>query len=322
MGYKVLIPQKIADAAVSYLEKHNCEIVETPGTSEEELARAVKDCDAIIARTAPYTKAVIEAGKKLKVIARAGIGVDNIDCEYAASKGIWVTNGPTSNINAVAEHTMYLILCCAKLGSYTERCMREGNFQIRNRVMGMELEGKTLGIVGLGKIGRLVAQKASLGFGMKITGYDPYLKQEDVPACIQLYSSMRKVFETADFVSLHLPALESTKRSIGNAQFAWMKPTAYLINAARGEVVNEEELIMALESGRIAGAGLDVYEKEPPAADHPLLQLDHVVLSPHFAAMTKESLERMGMDAAKGAVDVLEGRIPLWPVNQPAAISK
>lgn len=317
MAYKVLIPQPIAKAGIEYLVAHGCEIKEGKGIREAELIEDIKDCDAVVARTAIYSKSVIEAGEKLKVIARSGIGIDNIDIDYAAKRGIWVTNGPHSNINSVAEQTMHLILDCAKKGSYLDAQMRKGNFHMRNQVTGMDIQGKVLGIIGLGRIGRLVAQKAKLGFEMKVIGYDPYISKENAPEGVIVYSDIVEVLSTADFVSLHLPVIESTRQSIGKEQFLQMKKTAYLINAARGELVKEKELIDALKYGLIAGAGVDVYEEEPPGAGHPFYTMNNVVMSPHFAAMTDEALERMGLHAAMGVIDVMEGRTPEWSVNKP-----
>lgn len=317
MAYKVLIPQDIVDCGKEYLLEHECEIVPGSGTTENALCRDVVDCDAIIARTAQYTRSVIDAGKKLKVISRYGIGVDNIDHAHAAKKGIWVTNGPHSNSNSVAEHTMYLILACAKNASYIERELRNGNYEVRNRIIGSEIEGKTLGLIGLGHIGRMVAEKAMQGFNMRVIGYDPFVQPGKLENGIEALENADEVYRNADFVSLHLPATASTRKSIGMAQFKLMKSTAFLINAARGEIIVERELIEALDNRIIRGAGLDVYENEPIDPDSPLLNMDNVILTPHYAAMTRDALERMSMIAAEDVVTVLNGGTPKFPVNQP-----
>lgn len=317
MAYKVLIPQDITDAGKNYLKENGCEVVIGSGFDAETIAREVVDCDAILARTALYPKEVIAAGKKLKVIGRHGIGVDNIDVKYCEENGIYVTYAPNSNANSVAEHTMFLMLCCARNAMLIDSEFRGGNFDIRNKAKGMDLEGKTLGLIGIGRIGTMVTKKAIHGFDMKVVGYDPYLKPENAPEGITLLDSKEAVFQQADFVSLHTPATPETKKSVGMAQFKLMKKGAFLINAARGEVVNEAELIDALEQGVIRGAALDVFEQEPPAKDNKLLSMKNVIPTPHNAALTQESMDRMGLHAAMGIVDVMNGKVPAWPVNKP-----
>jgi len=318
--FKVLIPQDIAESGKKYLIANGCEIISGSGTTEDALCKDVQDCDAIIARTAQYTRRVIDAGKKLKVISRYGVGVDNIDYEYAEKKGIWVANVPHGNSNSVAEHTIYLILACAKNGSYIEREMRSGKFEVRNEILGSELEGKVLGLIGLGHIGNLVAQKAMYGFGMKVIGYDPFIEPGRQKNGVEVLDNVDAVYQKADFVSIHLPLNEKTKNSIGMTQFRQMKASAYFVNAARGEIVVEEDLLEALHKGIIRGAGLDVYRNEPLELEHPLLMADNVTLTPHYAAMTDDATSNMSLSAAKDVVAVLWGGIPCYPVNQPQIV--
>ena len=193
----------------------------------------------------------------------------------------------------------------------------EEAFGIRDQVRGVGLEGKIVGIVGFGAIGSLVARKAILGFGMSVIAYDPYLAKDKVPAEITLVDSWEELFQTADFVTLHLPSTPETKGCVGKDEFGMMKSTAFLINAARGEIVNQADLIAALQENMIAGVGLDVYAQEPPVKDNPLFQLDNVILTPHNAALTKECAIRTAIHAAMGIDDVLSGRTPKWPVNEP-----
>jgi D-3-phosphoglycerate dehydrogenase len=287
------------------------------GISVEELKRDVKDCDAILARTANFSAEVIEAGEKLKVISRYGVGVNNIDVKKATELGIYVTNAPESNANTVAEHTIGLIIASARFYIKCNRELRNGNFEIRNRLLGFDLEGKTLGLIGLGKIGAKVAKKASDGFDMKIIGYDPYIETEKLPPQVSRLVGWDELFREADFISLHVPSTSKTNKLVGAKEFALMKPSAFLINTARGDVVDEEALIEALRSNRIAGAGLDVYQQEPPSKNSPLFLLDNVMLSPHNAALTKECTIRMALHAARGIVEVLSGVEPTWPVNRP-----
>jgi D-3-phosphoglycerate dehydrogenase len=243
------------------------------------------------------------------------VGVDNIDLEAATRLGIWVTNAPESNSNSVAEHVIGLIIACARNTIRCDREFRDGNFEIRNQLIGMDLEGKTLGILGLGRIGTLVAKKASLGLDMKVVGYDPYISADRVAPEIQKIDNWDQVFKTCDFVTLHLPSTSETRGIVGKRELSLMKSSAYLINAARGEIVNEAELVEALKAEQIAGAGLDVFEKEPPDRDSTLLTLDNVVLSPHNAALTEESMIRMAIHAARGIDEVMSGNRPSWPVN-------
>lgn len=317
MSFKVLIPQDITDAGKNYLRENGCEIIIGSASDPATIAREAVDCDAILARTAQYPKSVFAAAPKLKVVGRHGIGVDNIDVQYCTENGIFVTYAPLSNANSVAEHTLFLMLACARNAMIIDEEFRKGNFEIRNKAKGMDLEGKTLGLIGLGRIGQMVARKASLGFGMKVIAFDPYVKPENAPDGVRLADSKETVFAQSDFVSLHTPSTPETRKSVGLDQFKMMKKGAYLINASRGEVVNEAELIAALEQGIIRGAGLDVFEEEPPAPDNRLLAMRNVIPTPHNAALTQESMDRMGLHAAIGIVDVLNGRKPAWGVNSP-----
>ncbi len=316
MGYKVLIPQDISAEGKKYLTDRGYEIRMGSGITVDAIRKDVEDCDAILARTAPFPAEVLEAGKKLKVVGRHGVGVDNIDIGRAAELGIWVTNAPESNSNTVAEHTMLLMLALAKnvLRSCDE--FAKGNFEIRNQLKGMDLEGRTLGIVGMGKIGRLVARKAA-AFDMKLIGFDPFIPGERFPEGVTPAKDWESLFREADFITLHIPATKDTKKIVGKKEFGLMKPTAYLINAARGEIVDEPALIEALRTKEIAGAGLDVFEQEPPPKDSPLFSFPNVVLTPHNAALTAECMVRMAVHAAMGIDEVLTGKTPSWPVNKP-----
>ncbi len=317
MGFTVLIPQDIAAEGKKYLTDRGYEIRMGSGASIEAIKADVVDCDAILARTAPFPKEVIEAGKKLKVIARHGVGVDNIDCAAAAERGIWVTNAPESNSGSVAEYAVGMLIALARDSVRCDAAARAGDWEYRNRAKRCDLEGKTLGIVGAGRIGSLVARKARFGLDMKILAYDPFVKSvRDVPDA-EIVTDIEYVFKNADFISLHLPALAETKKIVDRKLLGLMKPSAYLVNAARGEVVNEEDIYEFLKSGRIAGAGLDVLDPEPPRSDNPLLSLQNVILSPHTAALTAEATLRMALHAARCIDEVLSGKAPSWPVNKP-----
>jgi D-3-phosphoglycerate dehydrogenase len=321
MPYTVLIPQPIAEEGKDYLRERGYAIKIGTGSTVDTMKEDVKGCDAILMRTAKLPAEVLRAEKRLKVIGRHGVGVDNIDLEAATELGIYVTNAPESNANTVAEHAVGLIIACAKNIPFFNRETRTGNFGIRDQVRGMDLEDKTVGIVGFGAIGSLVAKKAAYGFEMNVIVYDPYIDKEKLPPEISLTDSWEVLFQTADFVTLHLPSTPKTKGLICSPEFEMMKPTAYLINTSRGDILNETDLIIALQERLIAGAGLDVFTQEPPPKDNPLFQLDNVILTPHNAALTKECAIRTALHAAMGIDAVLSGRKPQWPVNEPKLVS-
>lgn len=315
---KVLLAQDISDAGKNFLTQKGYEIIKGKGIAPEQLLLDVADCDAILLRTAVITREIMQAAKKLKIVAKHGVGVDNVDLEAASQLGIWVTNTPLANSASVAEHAIMLILECARNAYAIEKAFRgtEKDFDVRNRYISMELEEKTLGIIGLGRIGRMLAKKAAGGLGMKVVGYDPYLpKEADIPG-IERMDSADEVLQKADFVSLHIPATQDTKGSFNIDKFKKMKKEAFFINASRGEVVCEEDLVIALQQNMIKGAALDVFLKEPPSKDNPLLSMDNVIASPHNAALTKEALDRMGLHAAICIDEVLSGKAPSWPVIQ------
>lgn len=315
---KVVISEFVTEPAKQFLKENGYEIVQGNAVTKEDMIDLVKDCDGLLIRIAPCDKDVLDAAKNLKVIGKHGVGFDNIDVEYATQKGIWVTATPTANANSVAEHALYLMFACAKNGYALDKYLREtGEFKFKNQFIGCELEGKTLGLIGLGKIGQKIANKVLHGIGMKVIGYDPYVKKEDLIDGIELVDSKDEVFKRSDFISLHLPSIPQTRGSIGMAEFKKMKSSACFINTSRGEVVVEKDLIEALKTGVIKGAGIDVFSKEPPGKENELLKLDNVVVTPHVGGGAKESLDRMGLHAAMGIHEALVGQVPTWPVNNP-----
>jgi D-3-phosphoglycerate dehydrogenase len=320
MAYKVLIPQDIAEAGKKYLREKGYEIKLGSGISVETLQQEVRDCHAILARTAKYPAAVLQAGKQLKVIGRHGVGVDNIDVAAATDLGIYVTNGPESNAVSVAEHTIGLIIAVARNIVLFDAAVRKGNFECRNRKLGTDIAAKVLGLIGVGRIGRLVAGKAIRGLDMRVIGYDPYIDRGLAPE-IQFVDSIDEVLQSADFVSLHLPANDKTIGMIDRTKLILMKPSAYLINVARGGIVREADLAEVLSQNKIAGAALDVFAEEPPEPSNPLFTLPNVILTPHNAALTRECMDRMALHAAQGIHEVLSGKAPTWPVNRPIIIS-
>ncbi len=315
MAKKVYIPQYAGEAAKKYLLERGYELIE--GNDKEFNEESLASCDAILARALPLvTEKDLEKAKNLKVIGRYGVGVDNIDVDACTRHKVQVTNAPLSNGISVAEHAWLFIMECAKNVNTLNELFRGPRhyFGARNTDSGHDLMGTTLGILGLGRIGKRLA-KYALAFEMKVIAYDPFVTQEQAPEGVQMMSR-DEVLQQADYVSLHLPAIPGTVKSISTKEFAMMKPTAYFINCARGAVVDEAALIEALKNNTIAGAGIDVYEIEPPKDDNPLYTLKNVYMTPHLAGATKEANDRMGLHAAQGIDEVLSGKAPTWPVNK------
>jgi len=315
MKKKVLIVQPIHESGIRVFGDQ-FEVIVASDPSVETVKREIKGVEGVIVRTAPFTREIIEAADSLKVIARHGVGVDNIDIQAATEKGILVLNTPDANAVSVAEHTITAIGALAKRLMYMDRATREGNWEARNEYKAIDLDGKVLGLVGLGRIGTLVAKKASAAFNMKVIAYDPYVSRQVAEENgITLYDDLDRIFREADVVSLHTPLTAETRGLVNAARLSLMKPTAFLVNFSRGGVVDEEALYKALKSRTIAGAALDVFGEEPPPRNHPLFELDNVLLSPHSAALTQECVVRMATGAAQGVVDVLTGRKPKFVVN-------
>lgn len=316
MGYKVLVPQPVAQEAIEDLENYGYVVKMGRGAKEEDLIWDVGDCDAILLRTAPCTRAVLEAGKKLKIVARHGAGYNNIDLEAASERGIWVTNTPDATTNSVAEFTLGAIIMAAKRTTLFIEALKRDDFFFKYTNKGSDLIGKTLGILGLGRIGRAVAKKAYYGLGMRILAYAPTAKEENISDYVKRVS-WDELFSQSDFVSLHIPARKENQGCVGEKEFSLMKETAWLINCARGEVVNQKALTMALEKKEIAGAFLDVMESEPFAISDPLFGMNNVVITPHIASNTEECMRLMATQAAGQIHKVLSGQKPDWPVNTP-----
>lgn len=314
MSYKVLLTEQIDALGKDFLKGNGYEIKILPDILEETVIKEVADCDALITRNAHITEKVIKAGKKLKVIAMHGVGVDIIDVDAATKYGVQVVNAPESNMNSVAEFTIGLIISLGKLYPLYSKELRKGNFQIR-KTLGMDLQGKTLGIIGMGNIGSIVAKKAFLGLDMKVIGYKRHIGNTNPMEGIELTEDMEYVLKNSDFVSLHVPLTQSTRKLLGKKELSLMKQNAFLINTARGEVVDNAVLADFLANKRIAGAAIDVFEGEIPSKDNPFLNLDNVIVTPHAAAFTVEAVKRMALHSAMGVHEVLSGKKPTWPVN-------
>jgi D-3-phosphoglycerate dehydrogenase len=315
---RILLPQAIEAEAAALIKEAGIEIVLSPDPKPETVQPLMKGIQGIILRTGiKMTRELIGHGDDLRVISRTGAGVDNVDVVAATEMGILVTSVPTANTNSVIEHTLALILALVKQLSLMDREVREDHFSIRYKNIPRDLGGKTIGILGLGRIGSELARICQHAFGMRILGYDPYLTPEvkrSLEGWIE-FSEMERLFRESDIISLHIPLLPATQKLIGTRELGWMKPEAFLVNTSRGGIIDEAALIECLKERRIAGAGLDVFSQEPPEKDHPLKKLDNVILTPHTAGLTRESVLRMGLEAARSAIAVLKGRRPEGVVN-------
>ncbi|MGI5174170.1 hydroxyacid dehydrogenase [Treponema sp. OMZ 840] len=314
--YKILIPQDIHPKAKDFLLQKGYEIQVGPGFDEETLLKEIPSADALIARTALYSENVIKAGTKLKIIARHGVGVDNLPLEQAKKQNLWVTIAKGANVTSVAEHTITLILAAANLLPTFHDEIRKGNFAIRNKVHGTEISGKKLGLIGIGAIGSKVAEIAVKGFGMKILAFD-ICKPSIVPDFVEWKNTLEDVYKEADIITLHVPLTPETNNLINKNSIKLMKDGVIIVNCARGGIVNEHDLAEALKNGKVKSAGLDVFSKEPPETDNPLLNLENIVLTPHNAALTDEAAEAMAMSCAVAVDDVFNGRTPKFPIVQP-----
>ena len=314
---RVLIPIPVNAPAEEYLTAHGYEVVSGTPTDAAWLKEHIGEYDAAVIRGTHITADILEAGlPRLKLIARHGIGCDNVDVAAATRLGIQVTFTPAASTNAVAEHTMALILALAKEVIPGDRMTKAGQWAaFRRDYEGVELMSSTLGLIGVGRIGTNVAKAAAYGFGMKVIAYDPYADPRKTDPCIELLDSREAVLEQADFVSVHMPLTEETRGSIDQAFLSRMKKGAFLVNTSRGEIVNEPELAAALRRHEIRGAALDVYCTEPLPADNLFRELDNVICSAHFATITGATLDRLALHSAVSVDEVLSGMEISWPVN-------
>lgn len=292
------------------LAEAGCEVVKADMSLEMTEARLIEllhDVDGAIIGVVPMTARVLESAPRLKVISMHGVGVDHVDLTAAARLGIVVANCPGTNDQAVADLAIGLMIAIARKIPQVDRHLRQGGW---GRHAGSELWNKTLGLIGLGRIGRGVAKRA-LGFDMQVLVYDPYVRPEQVDLPGVRLTSFEEVLKSVDFLSLHAVLNDETRNMLSIEQFRMMKSTAYLVNTARGGLIDEQALYQALTTGLIAGAALDVFVEEPPIGS-PLLELGNVVLTPHIGAHTQEAIERMGVIAARNVVQTLQGGQPIY----------
>ena len=312
MTARVLVRESISEAGVDLLRSR----FDVDVDADSELADIIDRYDAIVVRSATkLTADLIERAERLKVIGRAGVGVDNVDVEAATRRGIVVANAPESTVVSAAEHTVGLLVALARNIPQAHAALKQGRWE-RKTYGGVELAGKTLGVLGFGRIGQQVARRA-LGLGMRVVAYDPFVADERFRELgVEQVATPEDVYDAADFVTLHLPLTSETRGSIDAAAFARMRDGVRIVNAARGELLDEPALADALRSGKVAGAALDVFSAEPYSG--PLLELDNVVVTPHLAASTGEAQDRAGLIVAEQVAAALEGGVVTNAVNIPA----
>lgn len=315
MNETILIPEPVAPEAVQYLEEKGYKVRHGRGADKRLLCEDMRGCAGALVRTAVIDADVMDAGDCLRVLAKHGAGVDNIDIAAATARGIRVVNAPLGMTTAVAEYTLCCMLAlCRNLIPCDAAFRKTGDFSLRRVIQMSELSGKTVLVVGMGRIGATVARML-LAFQARVLGYDPYLPDDRLPSGVTRAGDLDAALSQADIVTLHVPLSAETRHILDAERIARMKPGALLVNAGRGALTDEKALIAALQSGRIAGASIDVFEQEPPAADHPFFSMPNVIVSPHNSALTPQAIVRMAVDAAQGIDEVLTGRAVTWRVN-------
>jgi len=312
---KILVAEPLAKQGLEILRAHH-DVDEKIGLTPEQLAEIIGDYDALLVRSqVKVTADILAHATRLIVIGGAGVGVDNVDLEAATKAGIVVVNAPTGNTVSAAEQTITLMLALAHKTAAADASMRRGEWK-RSSFTGVELRGRTLGIIGLGKIGQAVADRAR-GLEMEVIGYDPFVTAEQAALHGVTLAEVDDIIATADVITVHVPLNKATRGIINADNIGKLKPGVMLINVARGGVYDEAALAQALKDGKVAGAAIDVYETEPPAADNPLLSAPNTVLTPHLGALTAEAQLRVAEEACEQVVDVLAGRSARYAVNAP-----
>lgn len=317
MTSKILVSDPLSEEGLEILRQSGFPVDVKPGLSEDELCAIIGDYDCLIIRSGTkVTQKVIDAGKNLRVIGRAGVGVDNVDVPYATDKGILVMNTPSANILSAAEHSCAMLLALARNIPFAHESMHKGEWK-RSKYTGVELNGKILGIIGVGRVGGEVAKRMK-AFNMTLIGYDPFLPKEVADSLGVRLTTLEEVITTADFMTIHTPLLPETRNMISMEQFKMMKPNARIANVARGGIVNEDDLYTALKEKVIAGAAFDVWCNEPLSDDEKkLMELDNLVTTPHLGASTVEAQERVAVEIAEHAVMYLRDGVISNAINAP-----
>ena len=322
---KILLVEHIHQAGIDLLASKG-EIVSPQPQNAAGILAVIGDCDALVVRNTKITRQIIEAAPRLKAIGRHGVGYDTVDIAAATEMGIPVVYTPAANTESVAEIAMGFIIGLGRKILLAHTAMQSEELfsdtvtlsvmSQRRGLVNFDLWGKTLGVIGVGRVGSSVSKKMIAAFNMHVLGYDPYVDAPTLASYgVHKVDKLEDMLPRCDFVTLHCPGGAETRHMINARTLALMKPSAYLINTARGTVVDEAALIQALQNKQIAGAAMDVYDPEPPRPGNPLLHMDNVIVTPHFSAMTEESLYNMGTMVAQGVLDVLDGRRPEFMVN-------
>jgi D-3-phosphoglycerate dehydrogenase len=308
---KVLVNEKVSSDALDILKKAG-EVVYMPSGDHDEFKKLVKDVTAVMLDTTiKFTPELMDMAPNLKVISRTGTGVDNVDIEAATQRGIMVLHTPDANTVTVAEHTVSLIGSIAKHLLFLDDETRKGKFKTARRLyLPVDLDGKTLGIIGYGRIGKQVAKKCMGAYNMKVIIYDPYIDDSVIAPGVTRYASEEQVYKEADVLSLHVPMSPETRMHVNEKLLSLLKPSAYIINTARGNIVDEKYLVKMLKENKLKGAAFDVLANEPPVENEEFLGCPNTIISPHTAALTEECTVRVACEAASGIVDYLEGRKP------------
>lgn len=308
---KILVNEKVSNDALSILRNAG-EVVYMPQGDLAEFTRLVKDVTAVMLDTTiKFTPDLMDCAPELKVISRTGTGVDNVDIAAATERGIMVLHTPDANTTTVAEHTLAMICVMTKYINFLDSETRKGNFKTARRLyLPIDLEGKVLGIIGYGRIGKQVARRCKSAFDMKVIIYDPYIEDSVVASGVSRYSDEKQVYKEADIVTLHVPMTDETRRHVDEKLLSLMKPSAFLVNTARGNIVDETYLAKMLRENKLAGAAFDVLANEPPLTNEEFLSAPNTIISPHSAALTKECMVRVAIEAASGIADYLGGRTP------------
>ena len=315
--YRALVTDTLAESGLDiFRQASDVKLDYRPGLKGEDLLAAVAESDALITRSGTaVTPELVSAGDRLRVIGRAGVGLDNVDVEACTARGILVINAPTANIMSATEHTMAMLLALCRNIPEAHASVKRGEWT-RPKFMGVELDGKTLGVIGLGRIGTRVTVRAR-GFGMRVIAYDPYIADSVFERVVATRVTLEQLLEQADVITVHTPLTDETRGLIGAGEIARMKDGAIVLNIARGGIYDEQALADALNRGKLSGAAVDVYVDEPPGKDHPLLNAKNIILSPHIGANTIEAQDRVAVQTAEMVVEALRGSIFVSAVNLP-----
>ena len=311
--WTVLLPEPIEAEARQLLENSGLRVIQASDKTPATVALLMADADAVVLRTGIKMSAeLLSKGTRLKTVSRTGAGFDNVDVDAATAQGVIVSSSLGANTTTVAEHAMALIFSLYKQLPILDRETKKGNFKVRYSYLSRDLRGKTLGVIGLGRIGSEIAKACHDSFGMSVIAHDEYLPEKvkkDLSSWVE-FTGLDDLCGRADIITVHVPLTEGTHGLIGVARLALMKKGAIIVNTSRGGVIDEKALADALNSGHLGGAGLDVFEDEPPKADNPLFLCEGAILTPHAAALTQECVVRMAVLGAQRVIDLMNGRLP------------